>query len=86
MASYYFWHLTSLNGSCLQAAWGGIPPVYMVFGKHTSSQNPFWYRSITSEPCLWLGRNMLRKDEELAERFRTNPFWMQAVQCHNDLR
>lgn len=26
------------------AAWGGYAPVYMVYGEHTSSQNPYWYR------------------------------------------
>jgi hypothetical protein len=56
----------------------------MVFGKHVSSQNPFWYRSITSEPCIWQSFNMMRfADEKLTQRFRTNPFWMQYTQCHN---
>ena len=27
------------------AAWGGNTTVYMVYGEHTSSQNPYWYRS-----------------------------------------
>jgi len=26
------------------AAWGGYAPVYMVYGEHISSQNPYWYR------------------------------------------
>ena len=68
----------------LQAAWGGIQPVFMVFGKHISSQNPFFYRSLTSEPCVWQSLNMMRfGNEKLTDRFRTNPFWMQYTQCHN---
>ena len=26
------------------AAWAGYAPVYMVYGEHMSSQNPYWYR------------------------------------------
>ncbi|CAK0786745.1 hypothetical protein CVIRNUC_009959 [Coccomyxa viridis] len=67
------------------AAWGGFPPVYMVYGEHTSSQNPYWYRAISSEPCFWQAKNMLRQvDARYSNRFRSNPFWMQYTQCHND--
>ena len=30
------------------AAWAGYAPVYMVYGEHTSSQNPYWYRYAAS--------------------------------------
>ena len=26
------------------AAWAGIAPVYMVYGRHLHAQNPYWYR------------------------------------------
>ena len=67
------------------AAWGGFAPVHMVFGEHRSSQNPFWYRAITSEPCFWQAKNMLKwLDARAVARFKSNPFWMQYTQCHND--
>ena len=73
------------------AAWGGYAPVHMIYGRHNTSQNPYWYRAITSEPCFWQAKNMLKdirrsgwvlKEQALAQ-YETNPFWMQYTQCHN---
>lgn len=67
------------------AAWGGLAPVQMVFGAHASSQNPYWYRALNSEPCFWEARVFVRAlDGAAAARFRGNPFWMQYTQCHHD--
>ena len=54
------------------------------------TQNPYWYRAITSEPCYWHGQIFLNNDDpfwgKLGEKevaaFKSNPFWMQYVQCH----
>ncbi|CAL8469681.1 g9222 [Coccomyxa elongata] len=67
------------------AAWGGYAPVHMVYGRHTTSQNPYWYRAISSEPCYWQTKNMMRAlDDKAVQRFRSNPLWMQYTQCHYD--
>ena len=42
-------------------------------------------RAISSEPCFWQAKNMMRQiDARYMERFQSNPFWMQYTQCHND--
>jgi xyloglucan fucosyltransferase len=54
------------------------------------AQNPYWYRSITSEPCYWKASVFLnnkagfwgRLGAEEAKQFKSNPFWMQYTQCH----
>ncbi|BDA51570.1 probable fucosyltransferase 5 [Coccomyxa sp. Obi] len=65
------------------AAWGGIAPVHMMFGTHESSQNPYWYRALSSEPCYWQAKRLMRDISEAAvKRFRSNPLWIQYSQCH----
>ncbi len=42
-------------------------------------------RAVSSEPCFWQAKNMMRQIDVLyMERFQSNPFWMQYAQCHND--
>ncbi|BDA47122.1 probable galactoside 2-alpha-L-fucosyltransferase [Coccomyxa sp. Obi] len=78
--------VTSSTGY-IAAAWGGIAPVHMLYGKHQSAQNPYWFRAINSEPCYWQAKDMMRAlDTEGLERFRSNPFWMQYSQCHHAVR
>ena len=57
----------------------------------TCAQNPYWYKAITSEPCYWKGNIFLNNEDRAAwgqlsdsDRavFKSNPFWMQYVQCH----
>ncbi len=57
--------------------------VHMMFGSHESSQNPYWYRALSSEPCYWQARRLMRDvSEEAVQHFRSNPLWMQYSQCH----
>lgn len=61
--------------------------VHMLYGKHHSAQNPYWFRAISSEPCYWQAKDTMRAlDTEGLERFRSNPFWMQSSQCHHAVR
>ncbi|CAL8465691.1 g5227 [Coccomyxa elongata] len=63
------------------AAWGGIAPVHMMFGSHESSQNPYWYRALSSEPCYWQAKRLMRDvSQEAVQRFRSNPLWIQYSQ------
>ena len=56
----------------------------MVYGKHLSAQNPYWFRAITSEPCYFEAKNMMLEiGEEAVELYKSNPFWMQYSQCHH---
>lgn len=58
--------------------------VHMVYGKHLTVQNPYWFRAITSEPCYWQAKNMMRElNTTTIDRYRSNPFWMQYSQCHH---
>ena len=58
--------------------------VHMVYGKHLSARNPYWYRAITSEPCYFEAKDLMQAiSKEGLERFKSNPFWMQYSQCHH---
>jgi hypothetical protein len=47
------------------------------------SQNPYWYRAISSEPCFYGARSLQREgSKEAISRFQTNPLWMHYTQCH----
>lgn len=63
--------------ACLPVGWN----LSWMFG----AQNPYWYRAISSEPCYWQAKNMMKDlDAKAVNRFHSNPFWMQYTQCHND--
>ncbi|BDA47125.1 probable galactoside 2-alpha-L-fucosyltransferase [Coccomyxa sp. Obi] len=71
----------------IAGAWGGLAPVHMLYGKHQTVQNPYWFRAINSEPCYWQAKDMMRAlDIKGVERYRSNPFWMQYSQCHHAVK
>lgn len=51
----------------------------------SASLTAYLRRAISSEPCFWQAKNMMRQvDARYLNRFRENPFWMQYTQCHYD--
>ena len=65
------------------AAWAVSAPVHMLFGNHAGEANPYWYRALSSEPCFWQSRPMMRAvNATVLARFKANPFWTQYMQCH----
>ncbi len=46
----------------------------MVYGTHKTSQNPYWYRAISSEPCYWQAKNMMRELDARAVCTDSKPF------------
>ena len=78
-------HVTTLASSFgyVAAAWAGSAPVHMLFGAHAGAANPYWYRALSSEPCFWQARPMMRAvNATVLARFKSNPFWTQYMQCH----
>jgi xyloglucan fucosyltransferase len=66
------------------AALGGVKPVYANFGKHTDPfVNPWFWQSVTTEPCFFRASAMHLSTDELATRFRDqHPLYLYHNQCH----
>lgn len=75
---------SSIGG--LAAALGGVAPVFANHGPHTEPfTNPWFWKSVTSEPCFVKAALVHRVDTALAQRFRReHPLFVYHSQCHWD--
>ena len=65
------------------AAWGGMIPVYMVYGEHADLKNPYFWRALSSEPCFFGARAFLAQaNSDVVTDFKRTGFWLQYTQCH----
>ena len=75
---------SSIGG--IAAAMAGVAPVYANHGPHTDPYtNPWFWKSVTSEPCFVKAATVHRVNAALAERFRKeHPLFVYHSQCHYD--
>lgn len=75
---------SSIGG--LAAALAGVAPVFANHGPHTEPfTNPWFWKSVTSEPCFVKAALVHRVDTALAQRFRReHPLFVYHSQCHWD--
>ena len=66
------------------AGLGGISPTHLLYGNHANIQNPYYWRSLSSEPCFWGARDFVaHAPAEVVSGFKeSNSLWIQHVQCH----
>lgn len=65
------------------AAWGGLTPVHMLHGDHTTIQNPYFWRALSPEPCFWGARDFLAQAPPAdVAAFKRSGLWLQYTQCH----
>ena len=66
------------------AALAGVAPVFANHGDHDEPfTNPWFWKSVTTEPCFVKGSNVHKTDTELALRFKKeHPLYVYHSQCH----
>lgn len=62
----------------------GVLPVYANFGKHTDPfLNPWFWKSVTTEPCFFKACTMHLSNDTLSTNFRDkHPLYLYHNQCH----
>jgi xyloglucan fucosyltransferase len=68
----------------IAAGFGGVKPVFANFGKHKDPfLNPWFWRSVTSEPCFFKASAMHMDTSAFAATFRNeHPLFLYHNQCH----
>jgi xyloglucan fucosyltransferase len=63
---------------------GGLKPVFATYGKHgVPFVNPWFWQSVTSEPCMFKAGKSVGFGGEVAARLKhENPLYMAQTQCH----
>lgn len=66
------------------AGMAGVYPVYANFGKHTDPfLNPWFWKSVTTEPCFWKASTFHTSTDDLPTRFRDKHLlYLYHNQCH----
>ena len=79
---------------CVAAAHAGVVPVYSLHGtanfqaqtmtRHDAYVNPFFWKSLTSEPCMYKGIRMyMNSSSDAAKLFANHPLYYFHIQCCN---
>jgi xyloglucan fucosyltransferase len=63
---------------------GGVKPVFATFGKHDSPfVNPWFWQSVTSEPCMFKASRSMGFGGAVAARLKAKyPLYLAQTQCH----
>jgi hypothetical protein len=69
----------------MAAAIAGVKPVYATYGRHAAPFiNPWFWQSVTSEPCMFKASKTMDFGGEVAARLKEKyPFYMFQMQCHH---